>query len=111
MRCAGSTSASPATPPSTRGRRPRSSIRGGPTCTKVGDLSALADIRRISASLDLCIINDKTVGISLIGREDAAKLPNKTVIFPHDPERRYIVELDVFHQLHCLVRPGPESSS
>ncbi|KAK3322987.1 hypothetical protein B0H66DRAFT_621021 [Apodospora peruviana] len=42
------------------------------------------------------------VGISLIPRSMAAQLPNKTVIFPHDKQRRYIIELDVFHQLHCL---------
>lgn len=33
------------------------------------------------------------------------KLENKTVIFPHDPQRRYVIELDLFHQLHCLVNP------
>lgn len=33
----------------------------------------------------------------------ASKLPNKTVLFPHDAEKRYLIELDVFHQLHCLV--------
>lgn len=47
------------------------------------------------------------VGIpSLIPLEMAAKLPNKTAMFPHDEKRRYIVALDVFHQLHCLVRPS-----
>jgi hypothetical protein len=43
----------------------------------------------------------------LIPKEQAAQLANKTIIFPHDRERRYIVELDVFHQLHCLVRDSP----
>ncbi|KJR86044.1 uncharacterized protein SPSK_09941 [Sporothrix schenckii 1099-18] len=32
----------------------------------------------------------------------AARLPNKTILLPHDKQRRYLVELDVFHQLHCL---------
>lgn len=39
----------------------------------------------------------------LIDQEQAAKLVNPTILFPHDPDRRYVVELDVFHQLHCLV--------
>ncbi|RFU25150.1 hypothetical protein B7463_g11184, partial [Scytalidium lignicola] len=38
----------------------------------------------------------------LIPKQQAAKLANKTLIFPHDPQRRYVIELDVFHQLHCL---------
>jgi len=41
--------------------------------------------------------------IQLVPKEKAAKLTNKTVIFPHDEQRRYAVEVDVFHQLHCLV--------
>ena len=41
--------------------------------------------------------------IQLIPKEKAANLTNKTVIFPHDEQRRYAVEVDVFHQLHCLV--------
>lgn len=39
--------------------------------------------------------------ISQISPESAAKLPNATTPFTHDTSR-YIVELDVFHQLHCL---------
>ncbi len=39
----------------------------------------------------------------LIPQEQAEKLVNQTVLFPHDEERRYVIELDVFHQLHCLV--------
>lgn len=42
-------------------------------------------------------------GISKINREDAMKLPNRTSALPGD-EEHYIVELDVFHQLHCLNR-------
>ncbi|KUJ16675.1 uncharacterized protein LY89DRAFT_669143 [Mollisia scopiformis] len=38
----------------------------------------------------------------LIPKEEAEKLYAKTMIFPHDKERRYVIELDVFHQLHCL---------
>jgi hypothetical protein len=39
---------------------------------------------------------------TLIPEEQAAKLPNKTIMFPHDSQRRYLMNLDVFHQLHCL---------
>ncbi|WYZ45800.1 hypothetical protein EsH8_IX_000025 [Colletotrichum jinshuiense] len=42
------------------------------------------------------------MGISRIPLSMAAKLPNKTVLFPHDDQKRYLIELDVFHQLHCL---------
>lgn len=45
----------------------------------------------------------------LIPKEQAVQLANTTLIFPHDPERRYIVELDVFHQLHCLVSHPSQS--
>ncbi|KAJ7694903.1 hypothetical protein B0H17DRAFT_931433, partial [Mycena rosella] len=41
-------------------------------------------------------------GISRITKEEAARLPNKTHTIPGDDEH-YIVELDVFHNLHCLV--------
>ena len=39
--------------------------------------------------------------ISQIDPESAAKLPNATSPFTNDTSH-YIVELDVFHQLHCL---------
>jgi len=39
--------------------------------------------------------------ISQITAESAAKLPNATTPFTNDTSH-YIVELDVFHQLHCL---------
>ena len=42
------------------------------------------------------------VGISKISKDQAAKLPNKTHAIPGD-EGYYIAELDVFHNLHCLV--------
>ena len=38
----------------------------------------------------------------MINRKDAAKLANRTVPIPGDPEH-YAVSIDVFHQLHCLV--------
>jgi hypothetical protein len=47
------------------------------------------------------------VGISHIPRAQAAKLINSTAMIPtrnsESNEREYIIELDVFHQLHCLV--------
>ncbi|KAL5610699.1 hypothetical protein FOBRF1_006816 [Fusarium oxysporum] len=39
--------------------------------------------------------------ISQISAESAAKLPNATTPFTNDTSH-YIIELDVFHQLHCL---------
>lgn len=46
--------------------------------------------------------DDIQVGISKITLEEARPLKNRTV--PIDDEGHYIVTLDVFHQLHCLVR-------
>ncbi|KAF7981253.1 hypothetical protein HWV62_34129 [Athelia sp. TMB] len=40
-------------------------------------------------------------GISAIPKSAAALLPNRTEAYTGD-EQHYIVELDVFHQLHCL---------
>ncbi|KAL7942894.1 hypothetical protein V8C42DRAFT_330679 [Trichoderma barbatum] len=45
------------------------------------------------------LFND--VGISQIPAAMAARLPNATTPTAHDPNL-YMVELDVFHQLHCL---------
>ena len=42
------------------------------------------------------------IGLSQIDKESARRLPNKTAPIPGD-EEHYIVGLDVFHQLHCLV--------
>ncbi|CAK7198510.1 hypothetical protein SEUCBS139899_001171 [Sporothrix eucalyptigena] len=39
---------------------------------------------------------------SLISPDAASQLENKTIPFPHDEDGRYMVSLDVFHQLHCL---------
>ncbi|KAK3998065.1 hypothetical protein QBC44DRAFT_386294 [Cladorrhinum sp. PSN332] len=42
-------------------------------------------------------------GVSQVPGESAAKLVNKTVPIPDLlPDRYYAVELDIFHQLHCL---------
>ncbi|SCO22123.1 uncharacterized protein FFE2_15161 [Fusarium fujikuroi] len=40
-------------------------------------------------------------GISRIPRDSAAKLMNKTLPIPGEPGQ-YVIELNVFHQLHCL---------
>ncbi|EHK19642.1 uncharacterized protein TRIVIDRAFT_46478, partial [Trichoderma virens Gv29-8] len=45
------------------------------------------------------LFND--IGISQIPAAMAARLPNATTPTAHDPNL-YMVELDVFHQLHCL---------
>lgn len=42
------------------------------------------------------------VGVSRITKEEASKLVNQTYRLPGD-EEHYVVHLDVFHQLHCLV--------
>ena len=42
------------------------------------------------------------VGISRIPRSQAARLPNRTEDIPGD-EGNFIIELDVFHEIHCLV--------
>jgi hypothetical protein len=49
-----------------------------------------------------------SVGVSKIPKSEAVKLLNQTAVMPNGPDegdknRGYIVELDVFHQLHCLV--------
>ncbi|KAM4066825.1 tat pathway signal sequence [Hirsutella rhossiliensis] len=41
------------------------------------------------------------IGISQIPADSAARLPNATTPIASDPTQ-YMVELDVFHQLHCL---------
>jgi hypothetical protein len=50
----------------------------------------------------MIIAKNSRVGISKISMEEARPLKNRTV--PMDDEGNYIVTLDVFHQLHCLVR-------
>ncbi|KAG6814715.1 hypothetical protein H0H93_012479, partial [Arthromyces matolae] len=41
-------------------------------------------------------------GISRIGETQASRLVNYTIQIPHEPSG-YLVGIDVFHQLHCLV--------
>lgn len=41
-----------------------------------------------------------TVGVSKIPEEQARKLANETLTPPGTKE--YLIELDIFHQLHCL---------
>lgn len=53
--------------------------------------------------LDFLTLRD-VVGVHRIPKEEAALLPNKTAAIPGDPDGYYIAELEVFHQLHCLVR-------
>lgn len=62
------------------------------------------DCTTVSEQLDLegSIAHSLLVGISRITKEQAAQLPNKTQPIPGD-DGYYISELDVFHNLHCLV--------
>jgi len=40
--------------------------------------------------------------VQLIPKEQASKLLMPTAVYPHNADRKYMIELDVFHQLHCL---------
>ena len=40
-------------------------------------------------------------GLSSISGKEASRIPNRTTLIP-ETENNYVVELDVFHQLHCL---------
>ncbi|KAJ7138306.1 hypothetical protein C8R44DRAFT_607441, partial [Mycena epipterygia] len=55
-----------------------------------------------SPALDRMWSDLYNVDILRLTKEEAAKLPNKTHAIPGD-EDHYIAELDVFHNLHCLV--------
>lgn len=49
----------------------------------------------------------RTDGIFYVGKEEARQLKNSTVAVPaeeHGAVEQYPMSLDVFHQLHCLVR-------
>ena len=43
------------------------------------------------------------MGDIAISKHEAKKLLNKTVMVRNDPQERYIINLDIFHSLHCLV--------
>ncbi|KAK7968800.1 hypothetical protein PG988_007873 [Apiospora saccharicola] len=43
------------------------------------------------------------MGIVAISQKQASHMAEKTQPLPHDPEHRYVVGLNVFHDLHCLV--------
>jgi hypothetical protein len=51
----------------------------------------------------LTSLTDFSVGVTAINREQAKLLPNWTSPVFGQPDA-YVVQLDVFHQLHCLVR-------
>ncbi|KAF9257637.1 hypothetical protein L218DRAFT_879031, partial [Marasmius fiardii PR-910] len=54
-----------------------------------------------SAEIDKAWDDLYSFGVSKIRKSEADQLPVKTVRIPSDPEH-YILQLDVFHQLHCL---------
>ena len=43
-------------------------------------------------------------GATALSQSEARTIPNETMVTIHDDSKEYIVQLDVFHQLHCLVR-------
>ncbi|KAL2167192.1 hypothetical protein VTG60DRAFT_1604 [Thermothelomyces hinnuleus] len=49
------------------------------------------------------LIQQPAFGVSVIHQDSACRLPNATTPLPQD-RSRYVVQLDVFHQLHCLNR-------
>jgi len=61
----------------------------------------------VSIALEPKMINEPrqcTDTILRIPKEQAALLPNRTEPITGDPDGYYIAQVDVFHQLHCLVR-------
>jgi hypothetical protein len=52
-------------------------------------------------SFQICTYAYYTDGIIEVTAEEAANLPNSTAELPHKPNS-YVVEIDIFHQLHCL---------
>jgi len=63
-----------------------------------GKISIVVSITR---SYEYRMINSKfLVGVSQIPKSDAVKLVNTTLPRPGSDD--YLIELDVFHQLHCL---------
>lgn len=54
-----------------------------------------------------CRANILLVGTSMINRDQASRLVNKTVPVPDKDgqyDGTYVIMLGVFHQLHCVVR-------
>lgn len=43
------------------------------------------------------------MGDIAISSDEANKLLNQTAMLRNDPQERYIINIDVFHSLHCLV--------
>ena len=43
-------------------------------------------------------------GATALFSTEAKAIPNETIVTRHDDSKEYIIQLDVFHQLHCLVR-------
>lgn len=62
-------------------------------------------VRILTSSFCIKTVSEFThtlVGISRITKEEASRLVNYTYRLPGD-EDHYVIQLDVFHQLHCLV--------
>ncbi|KAF7359821.1 Threonyl-tRNA synthetase [Mycena venus] len=82
------------------GRNEKFRIPPSPALDKAWDNLYNCDIPFIVSYPNHVLISIQ-VGISQIPKSQATLLPNKTHPIPGD-EKNYIVELDVFHNLHCL---------
>lgn len=80
--------------PNTWGTHPRKTTVIGRICITVGVFEPGIHDNDIDNPSDPAIIQ--------IPMDQASKLPVQTVPLPENP-RYYVVGIDVFHQLHCLV--------
>lgn len=71
----------------------------GATCTTVGQVSLSMPVSTCSNIYRYVV----AVGVSEISKDQAIKMVNTSVPIPGN-EENYIIELDIWHQLHCLVR-------
>lgn len=59
------------------------------------------DSRLMEFISSCCLYISSTDGIVKVNTEEASNLPNSTAELPHE-SGFYVVEIDAFHQLHCL---------
>lgn len=90
-------------PPSIiRLRHPTDPAKNGKKSTKTGRTFTNVSYRRVDNTLHHAAhTTNYQGGISAIPKSGAAQLERKTIQYADDPGM-YVVELDVFHQLHCL---------
>lgn len=83
----------------------RSPFQGPPTDANDKLWANLYDCKfahRREFYLSLYYANFSSVGITRLSVDEARPMENKTLPIP-GPEGGYVVQLAVFHQLHCLV--------